>query len=257
MNTSNNQNSEVGLPQSWQPTPTSIICGRGRLALEHDGNRSLKALVKCHLKSYAECKCKFQKSKIVSGIVETVRKANGTFVKFVDDGWVQVSDRHAREKVGQIFRDCLHTKYKSSTRSKAKLRKTKSSGDESSQSSNSFVGEFLPKQSLVEASHASKPLPDYPPSMIRIESLSAPAGSSLDDKGKVAPVSLYQQVPRVPRNPLNLSNFEPAPIDEATLEGLFDISFPNVNEPKPATSNGAENHSHTMDFPCCLFDDCL
>ena len=224
------------------------------MALEHDGNRSLKALVKCHLKSYSESKCKFQKSRIVSEIVETVRKANGSFVKFVDDGWVQVSDRHSREKVGQMFRDCLHTKYKSSTRSKAKLRKSKSPGDDSSQSSNSDAS--TQNQPMMQASHAVHPLPECPPSMIRIESLSAPGGSALDNIGKMVPVGLKQQAPH---NPLNLSHFEPAPIDESTLDELFDLSFPTTqNEPLPVASNTTGTPSYSMEnLAGLLFDDCL
>ena len=251
------QGKEVGLPQSWQPTPTSIICGRGRIALEHAGNRSLKNLVKSHLQSYSESKCKFQKSRIVSEIVETVHKANGSFVKFVDDGWVQVSDRHSREKVGQIFRDCLHTKYKSSTRSKAKLRKSKPSGDDSSQSYNSDGSSHASteNQPMTQASQPVHPLPECPPSMIRIESLSAPGGSTLDNMEKMGPVSLNQQAPH---NPLNLSHFEPAPIDESTLDELFDLSFPSRSEPLPVASNTTGDQSYDMEsLAYLLFDDCL
>ena len=255
----------VRLPQSWEPTPTSIICGRGSIALEHEGNQRLRVLVKSHLKNYSESQCKFQKSRIVSEIVETVRRGSpdGGFVKFVDDGWVQVSERHSREKVGQMFRDCLHSKYKSSTQFKAQVRRSKTSGDDSSQSSSGDGGDSSRasttnhKYLMLQASHVVQPLPECPPSMIRGESLFAPTGNSLDNYGKMDSTRMYQQACQ---NPLNLSNFQPSPIDESTLDELFAPSFFTPNEPLPLVPSTAA-HTHPMpsmeNLALMLFDDSL
>ena len=80
--------------------------------------------MKEHQKQYSAAKCKYEKSKIVSFIVSTVRKSSlhGGFVKSIDGAWFEVGDRHAKEKVGQTFRDLLHTKYSSSTKAKARVR---------------------------------------------------------------------------------------------------------------------------------------
>lgn len=56
--------------------------------------------------------------------MSSVRRSSpeGGFVKLKDEVWHVVSERDAREKVGQAFRDMLHIKYRSSTKSKSKCR---------------------------------------------------------------------------------------------------------------------------------------
>lgn len=131
------------LPVSYTPHKLDVICARGKLALKHDGNKRLRALVKHNLPMYSASKCKFQKSKIVADIVDAIRSASpqGGFIKFVDDRWYTVSDRHAREKVGQGFRDQLHNQYPSSAKAKAKARKEKS-GEGSTLSSDDLTTEL-------------------------------------------------------------------------------------------------------------------
>jgi hypothetical protein len=68
---------------------------------------------------------KVEKSNIVCNIVDTVRHASpkGGFVKMLNDGtYWEVGDRAAKERVGQTFRDMLHTKYSSSTKAKSQTR---------------------------------------------------------------------------------------------------------------------------------------
>ena len=83
-----------------------VLCARGKLAFDHEGNRRFRALVKQNQKQYSAAGCKYEKSKIVSFIVAAVRNASpmGGFVKNIDGAWYEVGDRHAKEKVGQTFR---------------------------------------------------------------------------------------------------------------------------------------------------------
>lgn len=112
------------LAPSFRPGSFDVLCARGKLAYDHEGNRRFRALVKQHQKQYSAATCKYEKSKIVSFIVSAVRNASpqGGFVKNIDGSWYEVGDRHAKEKVGQTFRDLLHTKYSSSTKAKARAR---------------------------------------------------------------------------------------------------------------------------------------
>ena len=75
------------------------------MALEHDGNRRFRSMVQSHLQEYSNSSCKYHKGKIVSHVVEAVKKAcgpeGGGFVKFIDDAFFAVDERFAREKVGQ------------------------------------------------------------------------------------------------------------------------------------------------------------
>lgn len=87
----------------FQPGSFDVLCARGKLAYDHEGNRRFRALVKQHQKQYSAANCKYEKSKIVSFIVSAVRNAspNGGFVKHIDGHWFEVGDRHAKEKVSR------------------------------------------------------------------------------------------------------------------------------------------------------------
>ena len=93
------------LPATYQLGRYDVLCCRGKVALEHDGNRIFRAMVQSHLQEYSNSSCKYHKSKIVSHIVESVKQASGPegggFVKFIDDAFFAVGERFAREKVGQ------------------------------------------------------------------------------------------------------------------------------------------------------------
>ena len=91
------------LPAAYELGRFDVLCCRGKVALEHEGNRRFRSLVQSHLQDYSNSTCKYHKSKIVSHIIEAVRLASpeGGFVKFIDDAFFAVGDRFAREKVGQ------------------------------------------------------------------------------------------------------------------------------------------------------------
>jgi hypothetical protein len=76
---------------------------------------------------YAKASRKEEKSSIVSDILEIVRDActnpSYSFVRFGDGRWWEVENINAREKIGTVLRDCLHSKYKSSTKSKLERRR--------------------------------------------------------------------------------------------------------------------------------------
>ena len=119
------------LPESFIPGPNHVVCARGKGFWNHEGNKKYRALIAQATSKYEATTNKFEKTLIVSEIVESIRVANpsGNFVKkdHIRGGggrWVEVNDQFAREKVGQSLRDCLHSKYRSSTQSK-KSRKQK------------------------------------------------------------------------------------------------------------------------------------
>jgi len=113
------------LPPDFQPGPHDVICGRGKLAWNHPGNRRFRLAVEMSIDKYSSADTKLEKSLIVSGIVESVRRAspNAGFVKHDSDGrWYVVNDQLAREKAGQCLRDLLHFKYRSSNKAKKQRR---------------------------------------------------------------------------------------------------------------------------------------
>ena len=117
------------LPEDFVPLPYSVICGRGRSCAESVGNRRLLVICQLFIPKYARASKKEEKSVIVSDILQIVRGAcpspKHAFVKLdkASGRWFPVETLIAREKIGTVLRDCLHSKYKSSTKSKLAKRR--------------------------------------------------------------------------------------------------------------------------------------
>lgn len=114
------------LDPDFIPGAFDVICSRGKAAYQHQGNRSFRATLEHHLPSYANARSKQGKTEIVTMIYHGIQEATpeGGFIRKNDKGeWCRVPSHVAREKVGQGFRDLLHTEYRSSTKAKIKRRR--------------------------------------------------------------------------------------------------------------------------------------
>lgn len=113
------------LPYDFVPNNYTVLCGRGKEFFNAIGNRRFRIIVDMNLERYSNTQTKSQKSQIVSEIVEIIRGAGGGFVKQnpKDGSWYEVGDSVAREKVGALFRDCLHEQYSSAAKSKTARRR--------------------------------------------------------------------------------------------------------------------------------------
>jgi hypothetical protein len=112
------------LGRNFNPGNNAVICGRGKACCESSGNLNLKRIVNSYTRSYATAMTKEQKSAIISRIISTVKETEGgLFVKHVEGTWWEVDDGYAKEKVGYMLRDILHTRYRSSTRAKEARKK--------------------------------------------------------------------------------------------------------------------------------------
>jgi len=120
------------LPATFQPGPYDVICAKGKNARNHEGNKFFRKLIQDALPIYGQATSKFEKSMIVSEVIDEVRSrcnVDGGFVKpDGNGGYMEVGDHLAREKVGQSLRDGLASKYKSSARSKKRRQKIVSVG---------------------------------------------------------------------------------------------------------------------------------
>jgi hypothetical protein len=114
---------------NYVPGKYAVICGRGKACTASTGNRNLRSLVMSYLKPYSQSRNKLDKSSIVSAIIASVRQSSpdGAFVKIEAGVWGEVDEGFAREKIGCLFRDYLHTQYRSSTKAKLARRKVTSS----------------------------------------------------------------------------------------------------------------------------------
>lgn len=105
------------------PGPFDVICARGKEAYNHQGNRYFRQIIHGATEKYSKVESKLQRSMIVTDIVDTIRvKGNGFLRKTNKGEWVECSDVMCREKVGQHFRNALGSRYKSSTKSKRRIK---------------------------------------------------------------------------------------------------------------------------------------
>ncbi|KAG7365798.1 hypothetical protein IV203_028468 [Nitzschia inconspicua] len=119
----------VHLGKHYMPGHNAVICGRGKACTSSPGNKKLRAYIDSFAKSYGTATNKEQKSKIVSTIISLIEEPEGgAFVKFEESTWWKVDEAYAREKIGNLFRDALHTKYRSSSKAKQARKKTAVSG---------------------------------------------------------------------------------------------------------------------------------
>lgn len=87
----------------FQPGSFDVICARGNKAYQHVGNQRYRYMIESRMEQYASASNKFEKSLIVTQIVDEVRQASpgGGFVRYENGRWHEIGDHVAREKVGQ------------------------------------------------------------------------------------------------------------------------------------------------------------
>ena len=64
------------LGEGYEPTNFDVVCARGRIAVNHTGNKRFKIIVEQSLQRYSNAPSKLAKSAIVSDIVDTIRKSS-------------------------------------------------------------------------------------------------------------------------------------------------------------------------------------
>lgn len=105
------------------PGPFDVICARGKQAYNHEGNRYFRQIMDGATEKYSQVESKLQRSMIVTDIVDAIRgKGNGFLRKNNKGEWVECSDVTCREKVGQHFRNAVGCRYKSSSKSKRRIK---------------------------------------------------------------------------------------------------------------------------------------
>ena len=84
-----------------------VLCGRGKSALNHIGNRRFRVVVAANLTRYLSLQSRSEKTHLAMRIVTDVRQNGGRFLK--QDGltniWYEIGNKMAREKVAHALRD--------------------------------------------------------------------------------------------------------------------------------------------------------
>jgi hypothetical protein len=86
--------------------PNDVLCGRHKAAFNNIGNRRFRVTISFSLHKYVnQALTRGDKSVIIQSIVEMIKDCGGRFLQSRSGEWVEMTDKHAREKVGHALRD--------------------------------------------------------------------------------------------------------------------------------------------------------
>ena len=114
----------IPLPLDYVPSPYDVVCGTGKDARRHEGNKVFQQTLQSYIGKYSATGCKLEKSLLISEIMNSVRNrpSEGGFIKRIGERWYSLGTHLSREKVSQGLRDLLHKQYRSSNRAKKRRR---------------------------------------------------------------------------------------------------------------------------------------
>jgi hypothetical protein len=128
------------LGADFQPSASSVICGRGKESYNHAGNHRFRMVASMFVKRYSQAISKTDKSVIVSDIVTMIHQSGGMFCKHEKGSWFTVGEHSAREKTSALLRDLLHSQYRSSAKAKIDRRRTVNRNKKESHHGHHLVG---------------------------------------------------------------------------------------------------------------------
>lgn len=104
------------LPKDFVPGPLDILCGRGNIFSNHEGNRYFLKVIRASLKDYVDAKNRPDKIKVVDNILVMIKNSGARFAKRDNNSkqWYQLNDVQVHQKVGHAIRDNIRLleKYK-------------------------------------------------------------------------------------------------------------------------------------------------
>lgn len=99
------------LPSDFTPGEFDVVCGRGKGSYNAPGCKKLRALIREYIPEYTAAKSKFDKTTVLSQIVDVIQSQNNHTAKFVkkdaNGAWCEISNDQAREKVGHTMRETI------------------------------------------------------------------------------------------------------------------------------------------------------
>jgi hypothetical protein len=86
------------------PLPNDVLLGRGRPYQEYAGNQRLAMVVELNRDKYQQATKRFEKTCTSLDVVKFIQESKGRFLHRTPEGWEEVSDFVARDKVSHSFR---------------------------------------------------------------------------------------------------------------------------------------------------------
>lgn len=89
---------KMTLEDGYEPGDHDVICGRGKSAFHHPGNRRFRLVIYMYMDRYQRAGTKLDKSLVVISIVDSFRSHSGGFVKRdakKQGEWIEIGDQLA------------------------------------------------------------------------------------------------------------------------------------------------------------------
>ncbi len=105
----NNISSLSMLPLDFTPSDTDILCGRGNVFSNHEGNRYFGRIIRANLKQYRDAGSRPEKIRVVDEILQELRSEGVRFAKLDNETkrWYELNDVLAHQKIGHAIRDTI------------------------------------------------------------------------------------------------------------------------------------------------------
>ena len=102
----------IGLDENgntYIPTSTDIVCGRGKGSMKHPGNQLFMNVVRKCLANYTDTKCRHDRSVVICGICSLLKESGLRFIKLdkVTRLYTELPYEDVHQKVGHAIRDIL------------------------------------------------------------------------------------------------------------------------------------------------------
>lgn len=99
-----------------KPRSTDVLCGRGKICFDHNGNDAFRILIAQHVDSYENAPSKKSKMDVIMQVVDTVISRGGRFlVRNKEKGggvWMDGGMKQGKKKTGHALRDALRGRVK-------------------------------------------------------------------------------------------------------------------------------------------------
>jgi len=97
------------LPVDFDPKDTDILCGRGNVFSNHEGNRYFGRIIRANLKQYRDAGSRPEKIRVVDDILQEIRSEGVRFAKLDNETrrWYELNDVLAHQKIGHAIRDTI------------------------------------------------------------------------------------------------------------------------------------------------------
>lgn len=97
------------LPLDFTPCDTDILCGRGNVFSNHEGNRYFGRVIRANLKQYGDAGSRPEKIRVVDDILQEIRSEGVRFAKLDNETkrWYELNDVLAHQKIGHAIRDTI------------------------------------------------------------------------------------------------------------------------------------------------------